>query len=367
MVSRRHGWLIGVAAGLLAGSTPAPATAQNDDARIERRLQIAPETVHELRRELRRVLSAGFLADAIAESTQRRGRFESEATDRETRTLKLGSNGSLSLNNLSGDVEIRPGRGPDTTVVIIRTARGRTAADARRGLEQVTVTVDERSDRATISSTRMQEQDRDRFSVSIDYEITTPAGTAVAVDTLAGDVDVEGISGDLSLSSLAGDITVRDARRISRARTTAGDVRLVNVENDGTLEAGSIAGDIIIERSRVRRLSAQTVSGDVAARDVTCDRAELTSTSGDVEFASPLAAGGRYELLSHAGDVRFIVVGDRGFELRATTVVGQVRVGEDLDLTMVSRSRREFRGTFGDASAEVVATSFAGSVRIVRR
>jgi DUF4097 and DUF4098 domain-containing protein YvlB len=339
MVSRRHAWLIGAAAGLVLGS-PAPPAAQHADARLER---------------------------SIADGTQRRGRFESEATDRETRTLKLGANGSLSLNNVSGDVEIRPGRGSDTTVVITRRARGRTAADARRGLEQVTANVDQRGDRATISSTRMQEQDRDRFSVSIDYEITMPAGTAVAVDTLAGDIDVEGIAGDLSLSALAGEITVRDARRISRARTTAGVVRLINVQIDGTLDDGSIAGDIIIERSRVQRLSAQTVSGDVAARDVICDRAELTSTSGDVEFASPLTAGGRYELLSHAGDVRFIPIGDRGFELRATTVVGQVRVGEGLDLTTVSRSRRELRGTFGDASAEVIATSFAGSVLIIRR
>jgi hypothetical protein len=351
-VSRQQGWVIGVAAGVLISALPAPASAQGRDVRVDVRVRVP-------------AIAADTLVSVLP--AQRRGSFRVEREDRETRTLALGASGTLSLHNLAGDIRVRTGPGAETTMLITRTVRGRTDADAQRGLDQARVGVDQRGDRATVSSARIRDEDRERFSVSVEYEITAPAGTAISVETLAGDIDVAGITGDLSLSSMAGDLTVRGARRINRARTTAGDVRLIDVQSDGTLEAGSIAGDIVVEQSQVRRLAAQTVSGDVRARDVVCDRAELTSTSGTVEFAGPLAAGGRYELLSHAGDVRFVAVGDRGFELRATTVVGQVRVGEGLNLTIVSRGRRELHGTFGDASAEVIATSFAGEVRIVRR
>jgi len=106
--------------------------------------------------------------------------------------------------------------------------------------------------------------------------------------------------------------------------------------------------------------------------NIACDRAQVRTVSGSMEFAGPLVKSGRYEFTSHAGDVRLKLAGSQGFELAAKTFSGDVH--SDLPLTMVSSGtpphggpeRRDVRGTFGDGSALVIVKTFSGSVAVSR-
>jgi hypothetical protein len=53
--------------------------------------------------------------------------------------------------------------------------------------------------------------------------------------------------------------------------------------------------------------------------------------------------------------------------LRAETFSGSIRADASVNLKETSRSRQALRGTVGDGSAVVVATTFSGDVIVTRR
>ena len=89
-----------------------------------------------------------------ARAYQRRGRDDNreEQTERTTKVIKLGADGALALVNIAGDISVTRGGGTDATVEIVKTARGRTAEDARELLALVPVDVTERNGRAEVKT-----------------------------------------------------------------------------------------------------------------------------------------------------------------------------------------------------------------------
>jgi DUF4097 and DUF4098 domain-containing protein YvlB len=292
-------------------------------------------------------------------------------TARETRTVQLGASGQLDVQNVAGDIVVSRGSGTAATIEIVKTARARTAAEAREMLGLVNVVVNERAGRAEVRADYPQGQGRDRrrnTSVTVAFTITAPAGTSVTAKSVSGNVSVKDLSGEVAIESVSGDVTIENASRVAAAKTVSGDVRITNAMLDSGLEASSVSGDVVLNRARATRLTLATVSGTVSAQDVDCPRVELQAVSGDVDYSGRLARGGRYELTSHSGNIRLSPAGDTGFELTANSFSGSVR--SDLPLKTQSGDdqpggrRRTVRGVFGDGSAVLDLTSFSGNIVI---
>src|SRR5215468_164749 len=64
-----------------------------------------------------------------------------EQTDRVTKTVRLGPSGQIDLGNISGDIVVTRAGGADATIEVVKTARGRTADDARELLQLVTAEI----------------------------------------------------------------------------------------------------------------------------------------------------------------------------------------------------------------------------------
>jgi len=300
-------------------------------------------------------------------------------TDRSTRTVKISANGDIDISNIAGDITITRGGGSNATIEIVKTARARTAAEAKEMLGQVQVVVEERPGRVEIQTRYPQQRNawmgwgnRRGTNVSVAFTITAPAGVRIAAKSVAGSVKVSGIKGELTLEAVSGSVRVSDAGRISSAKSLAGGVEILDSRLDGVLEVSSVAGPVVLRHVRVRRIEAGSVSGGLTLEDVECDRAELTSFSGTVEFTGPLARGGRYEMKSHTGDVRITVTGGAGFEFDATTFSGSLR--SDLPLTNRAAerperrmTRRSLQGTSGDGGAVLELSTFSGNVVISKR
>lgn len=324
------------------------------------------DVTRDVHREIGRELpSLSRLADAAAAGWQDRN-FRSEQKDTETKTLQLGQNGSLELKNVSGNITVTAGSGRDTTVQIVRTSKGRTDADAKLGLERIKVNVDARGDRATVEAVYPNEN-RAPYSVSVDYTVTTPAGTRLTVKSVSGDVAVKGINGDLAVDVVSGGIHLTDTNSVSSATTISGDVVVTNANVNGTMTVSAVSGNMTLNQVKCRKLSASVISGDVSAKDVACDSAELKSMSGEVDYVGSLAKSGRYDLQAHSGNVHLTVTGSVGFELQASTFSGTVRLDPPLQLQRSTLSRKSARGTVGDGSAVVTATAFSGDVVITKK
>ncbi|HET9370328.1 MAG TPA: DUF4097 family beta strand repeat-containing protein [Vicinamibacterales bacterium] len=357
-----------------------PAIAAAQDVRVEIRVPV--EIVAELRaaahvveREIRRETAAAFRdvmtelnrvtrTDAFATGQNRN--FRAQQTARETHTLALGANGQLELKNISGDITVTAGSGTRASIEIIRTSHGRTSEDAQRGLDRVKAVVTERGNRAVVE-TQYPNERQPGYSVDVDYQVTAPAGTALVITSISGDVRVTGISGATSVEVISGDVSLQDVTRLSSAKSASGDIVLTNVGSDGSLEAGTMSGDVTIRGLKADRVSIDSIVGDVLASGVASAAASLKSTSGDITFDGTLCRNGRYEFQSNSGTLRLTFAGDTGFDLQATTYSGSIRPDAAMNLKVTNQSRRAMRATFGDGGATVVATTFSGSVILARK
>jgi hypothetical protein len=138
--------------------------------------QVYPERV---------VVKARAIAAATAYQRRERDDNREQQVERTTKTFRLGDNGLLTLGNIAGDITVVRGGGSDTSVEIVKTARGRDAADARELLQLVTDDAVERNGRAEVKAhypgDEMRRSGRRNINVSVAYNVTAPAGTHIAV------------------------------------------------------------------------------------------------------------------------------------------------------------------------------------------
>ena len=314
--------------------------------------------------------------DRDRERANREQQQRSEQVDRTTRTLRIGANGELDLNNISGDIVLTRGSGQEATIEIVKTARGQTPDDAKELLGLVQVDVVERGNRAEVrtrypSGDEMRTRNRRNFSVSVNFNVTAPVGARVTARSISGNVSARDLRGEIALESTSGNVIIANGGRVASAKTISGNVEVSGTEIDGGLEASSVSGTVTVRKTKARRMTLSTVSGNLALEDVDCGRVELQAVSGDVQLAGPLSAGGRYDFSSHSGNVRIIVNGDTGFELDANSFSGSIR--SDLPLTGSvggddrGRRQRAVRGVYGNGSAVLHLTTFSGNIVIEKR
>ena len=307
-----------------------------------------------------------WMARTWAESQEaRRGPEQSE---RIAKSFKVGPNGVLTLSNVSGDIVVQAGQGDTIAVEAIKRTRGSDSADqfARTQVEMA-----ERADRVEVRVVYTGQ----RNHASVDFNVTAPVGTSLAIRSVSGDVRITGVQGDVRAESVSGDVTAVDVRRASLLKSVSGDIDVSAVKHEGELRTESVSGDVIVREAQVRGLAAETVSGELRLTNVTGDRVAAKSVSGGVDFSGPLAPGGRYEMKSHSGDVRVAIANNAGFELEANSFSGNVR--SDLPLTVGGpgreavraggHGRQAMRGVHGDGSAFLSLSSFSGSIVVTKK
>jgi putative adhesin len=311
---------------------------------------------------------------------QRRSRDDNreEQTERTTKVIRLGADGVLALGNISGDITVSRAGGADTTIDVVKTARGRTPEDAKEMLKLVTVEIGERNGRADVrarypAGPAGNDQGRKRhLNVNVAYTVTAPAGTRISVETISGSVKVSDIKGDINANSISGDVRINGAGRIGTAKTISGTVEISDTQTDGAVAGSSVSGDVVFRRVTARRLDGGTVSGNIKLEDVQCERISAWTTSGNVWFAGTLARTGHYELKSFSGEVRVLLAGNTGFEVNASSFSGDVRTDFPITTRGSNPPNRRGRqttlaGTYGDGAAVLDLTTFSGSIVIAKK
>jgi len=313
----------------------------------------------------------------VREAYQRRDRGDSnrsQAVDRFSRTVRIGSDGTLDVSNIAGDIVVSRGSGSEAKIDVVRTARGRDDADAKEQLSLTRVDINEGNGRAEVRERypeRNGNSNRRSWNVTTDFTITAPEGTHLILKSVSGSLKVTGITGDVSMETVSGDVQLSSGGRVTTAKSISGNVQVSDTKFDGSLDASSVSGDVRLQRVTARRVSIGSVSGNVRLEDVQSDRVDAHTTSGNANFDGSLAKNGRYELKSFSGEVRLALAGNTGFELEASSFSGDVH--SDFPITTHGSSderrgrRRSLSGTYGDGSAVLNVSTFSGSVVISKR
>jgi DUF4097 and DUF4098 domain-containing protein YvlB len=327
------------------------------------------------------ILGPAAAPAAGREASQRgRGGDRVEEVERLSKTVKIGATGEIDVVNFAGDIVVTRGGGSEAKIEMVKTARARTAQEAREMLPLVQIEVAERPGRVELRTRYPRDEPMMRghrnVSVTVAYTIAAPPAARITLKTMSGNIRVSDIVGDLALEAVSGNVRVSGAARINVAKTLSGNVEIADTRSEAALDAGSVSGSVILNRVKARRMDLGTVSGNVMLSEVDCDRVDAHSTSGDIEFGGQLGKSGRYGLRSHSGNVRLVLAGSTGFEVEATTFSGTIR--SDLPLTGQTPEARggrgpgrlpgqALRGLFGDGSAVVELRTFSGSIVITKR
>ena len=306
-----------------------------------------------------------------------------EQTERFSETYKIGAEGSLDLNHISGDVRVSAGRGNEVRVEAIKRVRHRDAAEGKRLLSLLRIETNVVGGRLEIRTVYPRTSSRS-LSASVDYTITVPVGASVILKTISGDVSVNGVRGEVRAETVSGNVDVSGTPNLMMAKAISGDVRARDIATQSPVTLTTVSGTVTATALKAKTLECGAVSGDVQLSNVQVERLTAKNVSGDIDYDGTLARGGRYEFNSHSGNVRVVLPGNTaGFELDSSTFSGSIR--SDFPVTLRSTtqqassrgnqrgnqraaiSNRAVRGTYGDASAILSVRSFSGTVVITKK
>jgi DUF4097 and DUF4098 domain-containing protein YvlB len=326
---------------------------------------------------MRAITAAVVVSSLLAAGAPAAAQQGPEYTENFSRTIRIGATGSFDLSNIAGDVVITGGRGDEARVQAVKRVRDRDEAAARALLRDLMIQVTERPGSVQI---RTEQPSRRRVAAAVDYTVALPEGATVNVKTVSGNLRVSNIRGELRTESVSGDVNIAAVARLRALSAVSGDVALTDVEGEDVV-ASLVSGDFNARNLKARSFELQTVSGDIRL-DAQCDRVDLKTISGDIEYTGRLARNGRYQMQSHSGDVRITPTSSAGFDLDATTFNGDIRSDFTLDVrgsgtgsatasangfTRGRRVNRSLRGTYGDGGALLDVRTFSGDVVIVKR
>jgi DUF4097 and DUF4098 domain-containing protein YvlB len=155
---------------------------------------------------------------------------------------------------------------------------------------------------------------------------------SVSVETVSGHISVEAQSPEIAIETVSGNVSVTSNTQDLEVETVSGAVTVQGAGGD--VELSSVSGDLSLKAgSELRRLEAGSVSGNIVV-------------------AGPLAHSASVEAQTHSGNVTLSLPANTSASVETCTFSGQVT--------------NALGPTVGNGDAHVEASSFSGTVRILR-
>jgi Putative adhesin len=198
------------------------------------------------------------------------------------KSYQTGPNGSLRIENVSGDVNLV---GYDGSAV--------TVAAFKEGPDRDQVEVEDLSTGDRVHLRAKYPENCRRCNASLRFEVRVPrSGVSVErVSTASGDINATDLSGRVHLSTASGNVTLRGVSGEIEAATASGQVKVTQAA--GSVRASSASGDVEVEIARLegtRDLRFSSASGDVRVRlpnDLDA-RVHLSTASGRIDTDFPI-------------------------------------------------------------------------------
>ncbi len=172
--------------------------------------------------------------------------------------IETGPEPVVRLTNGAGRVSIEGvERLENVEISAKRYARGRNPAAAKENASGVPVDIAGEGSTLGISSDG-------GGGTGVDYALRVPPGTAVEVESEAGDVEVSGLDDSATVRVESGDVSMEDVQGSIVIEASRGDVTVESVSTEtGNAEITVGSGDLEIENLVVGILEARVESGDV--------------------------------------------------------------------------------------------------------
>ncbi|MGH9496495.1 MAG: DUF4097 family beta strand repeat-containing protein [Candidatus Sulfotelmatobacter sp.] len=288
-----------------------------------------------------RVLPSTIVSGAIAlvvlfAST---GMFASSPQGSFERTLQVSGPVDLEVLTHSGDITVRAGSSGSVTIrgkIYVGNSwfEGRRDGDVHQ-IEQ-NPPIHQQGNSVHVDSVDVR-------NISINYEITVPAETAVRAHSGSGDQIVEGTRGNADVQTGSGDIKLANLTGDIHVQTGSGNVRAHEVS--GPIHGGTGSGDVEIEETGSGDVELHTGSGNITTRGV---QGGFRGDTGSGDITAEGTQTGSWELHTGSGNVRVHLPGNAAFDADISTSSGSIDVGSPVETTVQGRvggdSHKSIRG-----------------------
>jgi DUF4097 and DUF4098 domain-containing protein YvlB len=293
------------------------------------------------------------------------------------------------VTSMSGDIQIT---GPVAQVVARSMSGSVAAAEVSGGAQLISTSGDVTARRvggalvarSTSGKVVVQDAQGQATATSTSGDVTLRgAGADAIVNSTSGSVRIERVRGRATTRSSSGALTVIDAGGDVSAENNSNSITIQNVQ--GRVTASTSSGEVIV-RGAQAGVRVGTVSGSVqlggskGRTDITTTSGAINiggldsrevfvkTTSGEVNFDSVIHQDGRYSFESLAGQIVIKIPAQSGFNLSAKTYSGSITTQFPVQVTPGGGvGERLMRGTVGGGGAEVNATSYSGTIFIVKK
>ena len=219
--------------------------------------------------------------------------------------------------------------------------------------------------------------DRDELRIEVKYPnrsrnteptmlvVQVPLQAELEIETVSADIDVHGVAPrELSLQSVSGDIVANGAPRRASVESVSGDVNLTF--NSSEVEASTVSGDLVVAGRLTGEASGETVSGDLRfdSRGERLRKFSAGSVSGNIAARLALAEAGEIRMESVSGDLGLDLPKDLSAEVSGESFSG------DLSAPGAKIQREDFgpgssfHQRYGDGKGEIRLETFSGDARL---
>jgi hypothetical protein len=262
----------------------------------------------------------------------------------QTRAFTWPAEEALRLQNAHGPIEVRTQEGDEITATArIRVyARSEEAVGVAEGYAEELVAVSRADGRLDVVTDPRDPPHRG-LDVYVDYRISVPPGTDVAIDSDYGNVLVEAGCGAVTVDGLNTDCEVREPKGPVEVRTTNGRVRLLDAPAGGLLE--TVNGNVYLH-GLAGAFEVETTNGLVVAH-VMAPRVEAM------------------DLTTINGGITVVLHRDVAAALfDAQTMTGGVRVDWPVDGAEAPAGRRRMEGVIGEGGPRLTLRTVNGNIWI---
>jgi hypothetical protein len=199
---------------------------------------------------------------------------------------------------------------------------------------------------------------------AIDYEITIPAWMPVKVTGAFNYIELNGMGAEVSAENVRGDIDVKGGRGFVTVKSIEGKITISGTQ--GKIDATSVNDDVFIDNA-AGEIAVDATNGHITLTNIRADVVGASALNGNVRYTGTIADKGRYNIVTHNGNIRMEVQPTPN----ATFYVRSYEGGfsQTVNAKAQGEPRRGRRNVYvaGSGSAQVELESFQGRISILGR
>ena len=301
----------------------------------------------------------GFLALTGARAANDR------AEDKLSRIEALARDGRVSIQNVSGRIEVRSWDKAQVRIEAVKVSESSSGERAKENLDLVTIEIANEGGFLRIETKYPESRPFGRnVRVHVNYVLTIPDQASLRVKNVSGDIDVRNIGGDLDFDEVSGDVLIEGAGRSIDGKTVSGDIHLTGA--NGGVNVKAVSGGITVSAVK-GSVEAESVSGDIDLREIRGAASVRAKTiSGGIACDTDILPSGRYDFEALSGGIRLVLPAAAAFEIDAETFSGHIDT--DFPVTVLGKiSPKALHGMVGSGGAALRVKSFSGTVEIRKK